>query len=74
MKHLKLAKKNKEVNPQSWEILYEKQIEKLIRKRYSLNQELAIHRQRYTKPDEFAAYDSYVEQCKAKIKEEMQID
>lgn len=48
--------------------LYESEVNKLIRQRYSLNSELAILRQRDTKPDEFKAYNDYVEQCKAKIK------
>lgn len=68
---LKLAKKNREVNPASWEELYENLIIRKIRKRYSVNQELAILRQRDTKPDEFATYNEYVEQCKADVKAEM---
>lgn len=47
---------------------YERRVHKLIRQRYSLNDELAILRQRDTKPDEFKAYNDYVEQCKAKVK------
>ena len=71
MKHLKLAKKNKEVNLQSWERLYESEIVRRIRKRYSVNQELAILRQRDTKPEEFAEYNAFVEQCKAEVKVEL---
>ena len=40
----------------------------LIREKYSLNDELAILRQRDTKPDEFAEYNTYVEQCKEEAK------
>ncbi len=40
-----------------------------IRERYSLNDEIAALRQRDTKPAEFAAYNSYVEQCKAEARE-----
>lgn len=40
-----------------------------IRKKYSINDEIAILRQRDTKPQEFNAYNDYVEQCKAKFKE-----
>lgn len=68
---LKLAKKNREVNPASWDELYENLIIRKIRKRYSVNQELAILRQRDTKPVEFAEYDDYVERCKAEVKEEL---
>jgi hypothetical protein len=68
---LKLAKKNREVNPASWEELYENLIIRKIRQRYSVNQELAILRQRDSKPDEFATYNEYAEQCKADVKAEM---
>ena len=73
MKFLKLARKNKEVAPQSWEHLYEHEIIKRIRVKYSLNQELAILRQRDTKPDEFAEYNAFVERCKADAKAELNI-
>ena len=66
--NLKLARKNRETNPESWEQLYETTIIRKIRKRYTLNQELAILRQRDTKPEEFAEYNAYVEQCKAEVK------
>lgn len=49
---------------------YEERVEELIRERYSLNQELAIQRQRETKVDEFNAYYEYCEECKTKAKEE----
>ena len=68
---LRLAKKNREVNPASWEQLYENLIIRKIRNRYSVNQELAILRQRDTKPEEFAEYNAYVERCKAEVKAEL---
>lgn len=71
MKFLKLALKNKEAVPDAGDRFYESEIIRRIRKRYSLNQELAILRQRESKPEEFAAYDSYVEQCKDAVKAEM---
>ena len=71
MKYLRLARKNKEVKPQSWETLYENEIIRKIRQRYSINQELAILRQRDSKPEEFATYNAYVEQCKAEVKNAM---
>ena len=49
-------------------IEYENRIVTLIRKKYNINQELAILRQRDTKPEEFAEYHKYVEQCKAQVK------
>lgn len=69
--NLKLAKKNREVDPQSWDMLYEAEVIRRIRKKYSLNQELAILRQRDVKPAEFAIYDAFVERCKADVKAEM---
>lgn len=50
---------------------YENLIVSKIRKKYSINQELAILRQRDTKPEEFEEYNTYVEQCKAEVKEEL---
>ena len=44
-----------------------------IRKRYSISAELAILRQRDTKPEEFKAYNDYVEACKAAVKAELEI-
>ena len=49
-------------------IEYENKIVSLIRKKYSVNQELAILRQRDTKPQEFTEYNEYVEQCKEQVK------
>ena len=71
MRFVKLARKNKEVNPESWEQFYETEIIRKIRERYSINQELAILRQRDTKPEEFAEYNAYVEQCKTIIKQKI---
>ena len=50
---------------------YEDEVNRLIRLKYSLNDELAILRQRDTKPDEFKAYNDYVEECKATAKEKL---
>ena len=47
---------------------YEQRVQQSIRERYSVDDELAILRQRDTKPDEFAAYYEYAEQCKAQAK------
>jgi hypothetical protein len=51
--------------------LYEKEVNDRIRKRYSLSREMAILRQRDTKPEEFAEYNAYAEQCKAEAKAEV---
>ena len=46
-------------------ISYEQRVVDRIRERYSVDDELAILRQRDTKPDEFAAYNDFVEKVKA---------
>ena len=68
MNFLRLAKKNREKDPASWEHLYETMIIQKIRQRYTLNQELAILRQRDSKPEEFAEYNTYIEQVKSEVK------
>ena len=45
-------------------------VDQKIRARYSVSAELAVLRQRDTKPEEFAAYNEFVEACKAEAKEE----
>ena len=52
------------------EFEYENKIINKIRQKYSINQELAILRQRDTKPEEYQVYFDYVEQCKAEAKSE----
>ena len=47
---------------------YDKYIVYLIRKRYTQDDEFAILRQKDRKPDEYAEYDAYCEQCKAQAK------
>lgn len=72
--NVRLARKNRESNPKSWEQLYENEIIRRIRKRYTVNQELAILRQRDTKQKEFTEYNAFVEQCKADVKAELGIE
>ena len=50
---------------------YEERVIALVRQRYTVNQELAILRQRDTKPEEFDEYNAYVEQCKATARKEV---
>ena len=73
MKFLKLALKNKEANQASFDELYENMIIRKIRSKYTVNQELAILRQRDSKPEEFAEYNAFVERCKEEVKEELKI-
>ena len=74
MIYLKLLNKNKASSPETYNAVYGSEVEKRIRKKYSLSAELAILRQRDTKPEEFAAYNTYVEQCKAEVKAEFGIE
>ena len=50
-------------------IPYEQRIVLRIREKYSVDDELAILRQRDTKPDEFAAYNDFVEGIKREERE-----
>lgn len=49
-------------------IPYEQRVVKRIREVYSVDDELAILRQRDTKPEEFEEYNSFVESIKAEEK------
>lgn len=51
--------------------LYANLVSKLIRERYSVDDEMAILRQRDTKPEEYKAYNAFCEECKAKAKAEI---
>ena len=48
---------------------YDEAVNERIRKRYSESQEFAILRQRDQKPEEYAAYFGYCEECKTYVKE-----
>ena len=52
------------------DIPYEERIVNRIREKYSVNDELAILRQRSTKPEEFEEYNAFVEQIKQEEKQE----
>lgn len=39
-----------------------------IHKKYTIDDEMGLHRQRYDKPEEFAKYSAYCEECKAFVK------
>lgn len=50
---------------------YESKVNELIRAKYSVSQEFAIMRQQADKPDEYAEYYAYCEQCKQTAKAEI---
>lgn len=52
---------------------YKEMVIARIRDVYSIDDEIAILRQRDVKPDEFEEYYAFVEQCKAEIKAELKI-
>lgn len=54
-------------------INYNEEVNSMIRQRYSLSEELAILRQGDTKSEEFAVYNEYAEECKAKVKAMMNV-
>ena len=69
---IRLAIKNREAHPLDYQRVYEREIERRIRLRYTVSQELAVLRQRDTKPEEFDAYNAYAEACKAEVKKRME--
>lgn len=52
---------------------YPSLVDSKIRRKYSISDELAILRQRDSKPTEYAAYNLYCEQCKIDAKHELNI-
>ena len=60
---LDLLYANKETHPEVLDEVLDKTIEKLIKLRYSPEQELGIQRQKERKPEKFAVYDAFVDKC-----------
>lgn len=48
---------------------YKQTVRELVREKYALEDEIAIHRQKDTKPEEFEEYYAFCEKCKDKAKE-----
>lgn len=48
--------------------LYGERVNALIRERYSIADEIALSRQRDEKPEEWAEYYAYCEECKERAK------
>ena len=51
------------------DLVMNSEIDKLVRQKYTISNELAILRQKDSKPEEFEEYNTYVEQCKATVKD-----
>ena len=62
-REIRLAQRNGKTNE-----LYGRVVNSLIRERYTQWDENALNRQRDEKPEEWAAYNAYCEECKAKAK------
>ena len=73
-KLLEMLPKEEEQEVEQPTISYEELVDSKIRARYTVSQEFAILRQRDTKPEEFAEYNAYCEQCKAEAKAELGIE
>ena len=58
-----------ELECSSFSLTYEQRIVSRIRQKYSVDDELAILRQRDSKPEEFSAYNEFVEKIKAEERE-----
>jgi hypothetical protein len=58
-----------EIQALKTQISYDQLVSDLIRAKYTVDQELAINRQRDTKPEEFQAYFDFCEKCKQKAYE-----
>lgn len=52
--------------------LYAQEVNRLIRERYTDADEFAILRQANEKPEEWAAYNAFCEECKKKAREIME--
>lgn len=48
---------------------YEQLVSEYIRRKYSIDDEFAILRQKEEKPEEYAAYYAYAEECKTRARE-----
>ena len=55
-------------------ISYSDMVVMFIREKYTLDDELAIQRQKETKPDEWEAYFAYCEECKKKAKKVLEVE
>lgn len=57
-----------EITPEQ---MYKDRVIELVREEYSVDDELAILRQRDTKIDEFNSYNTFVEECKVTARREI---
>jgi hypothetical protein len=60
---LDLLYANKEARPDAFEAVKDNTIERLVKLRYTPEQEIGIQRQKEKKPEKYAVYDAYVDEC-----------
>lgn len=61
---------SKRADREYWQTIpYDEAVDAEIREKYTVSQEFAILRQKEEKPDEYAEYYSYCEECKAYVKQ-----
>jgi hypothetical protein len=78
MKNLKLAKKNRDIVPESWELLYGNLVSREFRKKYSADKFEAIINNYLDDPTnekyiaEFREMQEYRKHCKKFVKEQME--
>lgn len=64
----------KQAEREYWDsIPYDEAVNAEIRKQYTASQEFAILRQKEEKPEEYAAYYAYCEECKAYVKAKKEV-
>ena len=77
MKETRLVEINGKLYPSTVEVeenaiadnrTYAQRVVDYIRERYTIDEEIAILRQRDANPEEFAEYNAYAEKCKEKAK------
>lgn len=50
---------------------YDAEVERLIAEKYSHGKEIEVNREHDSKPERFAEYLAYIEECKARAKEKL---
>lgn len=53
--------------------VYGECVNRLMRERYTLSEELSILRRRDSAPEEFSAYNAYAEDCKERARRECEV-
>jgi hypothetical protein len=56
---------------EAMDALYPEYVSHLIHEKYTINAELALLRQMNSEPSDFAEYNEFAEQCKAKARREI---